>query len=123
MLDSLVSELVKSIVPITISALTALIAYVSSYVNRKIKEAKTTEYNKWYGMVLNLAGIAVKAAETKFGPDTQTGIEKKQHAVNWLMTRLGALDPKIDEHIKRSDIEAFVDAAYHDAFVAVAPLA
>ena len=115
--------LAAAIVPLLIAALTALSAYLSSFVNRKLKEAKTAEYSSWYGMALNLAGIAVRYAETSFGPDTQNGAKKKEAAINWLMARLKALDPKINEHIDREDVAAFVDAAYHDVFVAVSPLA
>lgn len=117
------ASMLAAIVPLLLGALTALSAYVSSFVNRKIKEVKTSEYNQWYGMVLNLAGIAVRYAETNFGPDTGKGNDKKQLAIDWLMSRLKALDPKISEHIDRSQIAAFVDAAYHDVFVALRPLA
>ena len=116
-------SLVVAIVPLLLGALTALSAYLSSLVNGKIKEIKTKEYSQWYGMALNLAGIAVRYAETSFGPDTATGAKKKEIAVNWLMDRLKALDPKINEHIDRSQVAAFVDAAYHDAFTALSPLA
>ena len=117
-------EILNSIIPVLLAGLTALLAWVSknikTWIAQKASEANTSESAAWYVTAMNLAGIAVKYAETKFGKDTATGEKKRAEAVSWLKARLYSIDPKMK--INDSDLAAFVDAAYHDVFVAVSPL-
>lgn len=115
--------IIATIMTALLGALTWLSKQASSFIKKKLEEVKTKENDKWYSMAFNLAGIAVKYAETKFGPDTATGQEKREEAIDWLMARLKAIDPNINSHIDRKEVAAFVDAAYHDIFTALSPLA
>lgn len=113
---------VAMIVTALLAALTWLSHKAAEFFSKKIEDVRTSENTGWYAMAFSLAGIAVKYAETEYGPNTNEGEKKRELAINWLMDRLRALDPKIDSHIKRDDVAAFIDAAYHDVFVAVSPL-
>lgn len=114
------SGILAGILSLILGGMTWLSANASRLVNSKLTEVKTKEANAWYSMALNLAGIAVRYAETQFGADTATGAKKRELAVDWLMARMKSIDPK--GTIDRANVAAFVDAAYHDAFNAVAPL-
>lgn len=118
------SGIVSWLVPMLITALITVSGFVSKFINTKLAEARTSESGKWYGTAFNLAGIAVRAAETYFGPDTGTGVKKKEQARQWLKERLIAIDPSILTKTPNLDslLSGFIDAAYHDAFVAIAPL-
>lgn len=118
------ATLIASIFPILLGALTWLSGRISMFVATKLREAKTSEQGKWYSMAFVLAGMAVRAAETSFGPDTQTGAEKKAKAKAWLKDRLVAIDPTIVDKTPNLDslIEGLVNAAYQDAFTALSPL-
>ena len=119
------ASIIAAIFPALMAALIWLSARVSSFIATKLNEAKTSEQGKWYSMALGLAGLAVRMAETKYGPNTATGKEKKADAVNWLKERLAAVDPTFLSKNPNAEslIAGLVDAAYHDAFVAVSPLA
>lgn len=114
----------NSVVPAILTALAAFVAWVSKHLKtwivQKASEANTKESAAWYGTALMLAGIAVRAAEAKYGPDTDRGQEKADMAADWLKNRLLAIDPKLK--IKDSDIRGFVHAAYAEAFGLVTPL-
>lgn len=118
-------DIINSVIPIVIAGLTAILAWISktvkSWLSKAAADSKTSESSKFYALAFNLAGMAVKLAETKFGPDSGTGMKKRQEAVDWLRARLQAVDPKIK--ISDNDLNGFVDAAYHDVFAAVSPLA
>jgi len=118
-------QILNAIVPLILTGLAALVAWATSNIQTWIKQtaskANTTESAAWYATALSLAGIAVKAAETKFGAETGKGQEKVEDATQWLKARLLTIDPKMK--IRDEDLKGFVDAAYHDIFKAVSPLA
>ena len=96
----------NTVIPLILTGLTAFFAWVSkhlrTWIKQKASEANTKESAAWYGTALMLAGIAVRAAESKYGPDTDRGQEKADMAADWLKNRLLAIDPKLK--INDSDI-------------------
>lgn len=121
--------ILNAAIPILVAGLTALLAWLSNnlktWISQQASKANTAESAAWYATALNLAGIAVRFAESKFGPDTGNGAEKQKEASQWLKQRLIAIDPQIVDKTPNLDllIDGFIGAAYHDAFVAVSPLA
>ena len=118
------ATIIAAIFPALMGALIWLSGRISQYVASKLAEVKTAEAGKWYAGAFILAGMAVRAAESSFGPDTATGAAKKEKATQWLIDRLVAQDK---DFIKKNPgfkdlVGGLIDAAYHDAFVAVAPL-
>lgn len=120
--------LLQAVVPLLITALTGLLAWLgkkgATLIEKLAQKSHTGEYAAWYATAFNLAGIAVKFAETKYGPDSGTGEKKKAEAVSWLKARLVSLDPGIlNTPNLDSLLNGLVDAAYNDLFVALRPLA
>lgn len=124
-----VNQLLSAVLAAIIAGATALLGWVSknikTWVAQKASEANTKESAAWYGTAFMLAGIAVRFAETKFGPDSGSGKEKKRAAVEWLSDRVRAIDKTFFEKTPNADrmIESFIDAAYAEAFNIVSPLA
>lgn len=117
-------DLLNALIPMILTAVTGLMAWLSkaakAWIEHLTAASKTNESGAFYALAFNLAGMAVKYAETKFGPDSAQGLKKRDEAVAWLKTRLLAIDPKMI--ISETDLAAFVDAAYYDIFLAVSPL-
>lgn len=120
----IIATIFATIFPALMGALIWLSSRISQFVSTKLADVKTAEQGKWYSAAFLLAGMAVRAAETQFGPDTAKGEEKKRKASQWLIDRLVAQDPNfLKKNPNAQDlVNGLIDAAYHDAFVAVAPL-
>ena len=123
------SGLLATVLAAVAAGLTALITWMSNnvktWIQQKASEQNTKESAAWYATALYLAGIAVRYAHDKYGPDTSKGDELRREAAKFLKERLVAIDkdiivknPSID-----SLIDGFVRAAYTEAFKAVSPLA
>jgi len=118
------ASIIAAIFPALMAALIWLSSRASQFIATKLAEVKTAEQGKWYAGAFILAGMAVRAAETQYGPDTAKGADKKTQAVQWLKDRLVAQDADFLKKNPNAEslVKGLVDAAYHDAFVAVAPL-
>lgn len=124
-----IHQIFNMLIPLILTGLTALLAWLSTaarnWISKVAASHDTGESSQFYSLAFNLAGMAVKYAETKFGADSAQGVKKKQEAANWLKQRLIAVDPTILAKTPNLDslIDGLVDAAYHDVFEAVRPLA
>lgn len=109
---NLVNQAVTHIMPIAISALVAGILWVGKKVGtlttKKIKESDSRLDDR-------LAALAVAWVEDKFGPDTGTGREKREAAIDWLVE-------KSKGRLGYEDAEKLVRAAYQGLFGSLDPL-
>lgn len=126
----LLAPFIATLATTLVAGLTAILAWVTNNIKtffaQKASEANTKESAAWYKTALFAAGMAVRYAESKFGPDTAKGQEKQKEAAGWLKERLVAIDPSIKTKMAAGEFDKLVDglvgAAYHDAFEAVSPL-
>lgn len=99
--------LIEGLAPLLTAGLVALIGFATKYFVERIRSSNNAT-------ILMLAGVAVRYAETKFGPDTGRGREKEQIAVDFLVKQIKGLNRQVAEN--------FVKAAYSAAFTNIAPL-
>lgn len=105
--QSLYSVLGEALGPIVTSAIVTLIAFIIKYVIEKTKATNNAA-------IITLAGTAVRYVETHFGPDTGTGIQKEQQAVDFLCSKF--------KWLPRDEAMKFIKAAYQAIFTNIAPL-
>lgn len=123
------SGLLSTILAAVLAGLTALITWMSNnakkWIQQKASEQNTKESAAWYATALYLAGIAVKFAYDKYGPDTSKASDLRREASNFLKARLIAIDKEILMKNPNLDslIDGFISAAYTDVFKVVSPLA
>lgn len=123
-----IHQILNAALPMLLAGLTALLAWISknakNWIAQQASKANTAESAAWYATALSLAGVAVRYAESKYGPDTGKGIEKQKEAAEWLKQRLVAIDPDILLKTPNLNtlIDGFIGAAYQDAFELVSPL-
>lgn len=123
------SGLLATVLSAAATGLTALLAWLSNnakkWVQQKASEANTKESAAWYATALYLAGIAVRFAYDKYGPETAKAHELRKEAARFLKDRLIAIDKDIVLKNPQLDslIDGFVRAAYTDFFKVVSPLA
>ena len=123
------SGLLATVLSAVAAALTALLAWLSNnaktWIQQKASEQNTKESAAWYATAIYLAGIAVKFAYDKFGPDTEKAADLRKEAATFLKARLVAIDKDII--IKNPALDSLIDglvsAAYTDIFKVVSPLA
>lgn len=122
------SGLLATVLSAAAAGLTALLAWLSNnaknWVKQKASEANTKESAAWYATALYLAGIAVRFAYDKYGPETAKAEELRKEAARFLKDRLIAIDKDIVLKNPQLDslIDGFVRAAYTDVFKVVSPL-
>lgn len=103
----IIKELINGLGPLLTAGLVALIGFAIKYVVERIRSSNNAT-------MLMLAGVAVRYAETHFGPNTGTGLQKQQVAVDFLVQQIKGLN--------RSVAEQFVKAAYQAVFTSISPL-
>lgn len=105
--NAIVKGIVEGLGPLLTAGIVALIGFAIKYVVERIRSSNNAT-------ILMLAGVAVRFAETQFGPNTGTGAEKQKVAVDFLCQQIKGLN--------RTVAEQFVKAAYQAVFANLAPL-
>ena len=104
----------EALMGLIMTAITALLGFATKAVITWENGLVTGKHAAWVNTAMGLAGAGVRMAEAKFGPNTDTGIKKREDAVNFIMANL--------KGVSQAQAQQFVDAAYADAFLVAAPL-